>query len=96
MSKKINCDKYGYLQKNKMRIGINGMGRIGRLLFRRLVMMEEFEIVAVNDIMDIDNLIYLLKFDSIYGTFPLDLKNDSEKVYVGEKEIPYFYEANPE
>ncbi|MEO5501831.1 MAG: type I glyceraldehyde-3-phosphate dehydrogenase [Ginsengibacter sp.] len=79
-----------------MRIGINGMGRIGRLLFRRLVMMEEFEIVAVNDIMDIDNLIYLLKFDSIYGTFPLDLKNDSEKVYVGEKEIPYFYEANPE
>lgn len=79
-----------------MRIGINGMGRIGRLLFRRLVTMEEFEIVAVNDIMDIDNLVYLLKFDSIYGTFPLELRNDSAKIYIGEKIIPYFHEANPE
>ncbi|MEO7121463.1 MAG: type I glyceraldehyde-3-phosphate dehydrogenase [Ginsengibacter sp.] len=79
-----------------MRIGINGMGRIGRLLFRRLVTMKEFEIVAVNDIMDIDNLLYLLKFDSIYGTFPLELKNDSEKIYVAEKKISYFHEANPE
>lgn len=72
------------------------MGRIGRLLFRRLVTMKEFEIVAVNDIMDIDNLLYLLKFDSIYGTFPLELKNDSEKIYVAEKKISYFHEANPE
>ena len=58
--------------------------------------MKEFEIVAVNDIMDIDNLLYLLKFDSIYGTFPLALRNDAEKIYVVEKEIPYFHEANPE
>ena len=79
-----------------MRVGINGMGRIGRLLFRRMVTMKEFEIVAVNDVMDIDNLLYLLKFDSIYGTFPLELKNDSEKIYVGEKEISFFHEANPE
>lgn len=78
-----------------MRIGINGMGRIGRLLLRRLVTMKEFEIVAVNDIMDIDNLLYLLKFDSIYGTFPLELRNDSERIYVDEKIIPYFHEANP-
>jgi glyceraldehyde 3-phosphate dehydrogenase len=61
-----------------------------------MVTMTEFEIVAVNDVMDIDNLIYLLKFDSIYGTFPLELKNDSEKIYVGEKKISFFHEANPE
>ena len=48
-----------------MRIAINGMGRIGRLLFRRLLEYGQFEIVAVNDIMSADNLGYLLKFDSI-------------------------------
>src|SRR5215471_13387851 len=53
-----------------MRIAVNGMGRIGRLLFRRLVGHESIELVAVNDIMPVDNLLYLLKYDSIYGTFP--------------------------
>ena len=52
-----------------MRIAINGMGRIGRLLFRRLIEHEQFEIVAVNDTMPVDNLAYLLKYDSVYGTF---------------------------
>ena len=52
-----------------MRIAINGMGRIGRLLFRRLIDSSDIELVAVNDIMDSDNLAYLLKYDSIYGTF---------------------------
>jgi glyceraldehyde 3-phosphate dehydrogenase len=42
-----------------MRIAINGMGRIGRLLFRRLMENEQFEVVAVNDIMPIENLAYL-------------------------------------
>lgn len=53
-----------------MRIAINGMGRIGRLLYRRLLELPEVELVAVNDIMDSDNLRYLLKYDSIYGTYP--------------------------
>ena len=52
-----------------MRIAINGMGRIGRLLFRRLIEHEQFEIVAVNDTMPVDNLGYLLKYDSVYGAF---------------------------
>jgi glyceraldehyde 3-phosphate dehydrogenase len=56
-----------------MRIAINGMGRIGRLLFRRLLDSNEHEIVAVNDIMDTSNLHYLLKYDSLYGPLQHDL-----------------------
>lgn len=52
-----------------MRIAINGMGRIGRLLYRRLLESTDVELVAVNDIMDTENLEYLLKYDSVYGTF---------------------------
>jgi glyceraldehyde 3-phosphate dehydrogenase (phosphorylating) len=51
-----------------MRVAINGMGRIGRLLFRRLIGLEGVELVAVNDIMEPSNLDYLLRYDSIYGT----------------------------
>lgn len=52
-----------------MRVAINGMGRIGRLLYRRLATSKEVELVAVNDIMDPENLAYLIKYDSIYGTY---------------------------
>jgi len=53
-----------------MRVAINGMGRIGRLLARRLLGLEGIELVAVNDIMDSANLAYLLRYDSVYGTLP--------------------------
>ena len=61
-----------------MRIAINGMGRIGRLLFRRLINDDRVELVAVNDIMDADNLAYLLKYDSVYGTFPGTISHKPE------------------
>jgi glyceraldehyde 3-phosphate dehydrogenase len=53
-----------------MRVAINGMGRIGRLLCRRLTGISGVEVVAVNDIMDPANLAYLLRYDSVYGTLP--------------------------
>src|SRR6202000_491577 len=53
-----------------MRVAINGMGRIGRLLARRLLKLEGIELAAVNDIMDPDNLAYLLRYDSVYGSLP--------------------------
>lgn len=52
-----------------MRIAINGMGRIGRLLYRRLLESTDVKLVAVNDIMDTEHLKYLLKYDSVYGTY---------------------------
>ena len=78
-----------------MRIAINGMGRIGRVLFRRLINDRRFELVAVNDIMDAANLAYLLKYDSLYGTFAGEIHYadgvihaDGKKVAVLKKEDP--------
>lgn len=62
-----------------MKIAINGMGRIGRLLFRRLLNHPQIELVAVNDVMSTDNLFYLLRYDSIYGTIPFDLQWDAQQ-----------------
>lgn len=78
-----------------MRIAINGMGRIGRLLFRRLIEDDQFEIVAVNDIMPADNLAYLLKFDSVYGTFKTAIKIKENSFIVSDKKIKVLQIADP-
>ena len=78
-----------------MRIAINGMGRIGRLLFRRLINSKDFELVAVNDIMDTDNLAYLLKYDSIYGTFAGPITRQSGAIVAGDRIIKAFREEQP-
>ncbi len=78
-----------------MRIAINGMGRIGRLLFRRLIKDDQFEIVAVNDIMPADNLAYLLKFDSIYGTFKTAIKKEKNTFTISDKKINVLQVADP-
>lgn len=79
-----------------MRIAINGMGRIGRLLFRRLIEDEQFDLVAVNDIMPVENLVYLLKYDSVYGTFlPDEIKTDQQTISVKGKKIAALQNADP-
>jgi glyceraldehyde 3-phosphate dehydrogenase len=79
-----------------MRIAINGMGRIGRLLFRRLIDDTQFEIVAVNDIMPVENLAYLLKYDSVYGTFPGKIKTDGNSLTIDEKKITAIQTDDPQ
>lgn len=78
-----------------MRIAINGMGRIGRLLFRRLVNHPEIELVVVNDIMDSDNLAYLLKYDSVYGTFEQVTKSINGSLIVNNKSITALQTNDP-
>ncbi len=78
-----------------MRIAINGMGRIGRLLFRRLLEHPSLELVAVNDIMPVDNLVYLLKYDSIYGTFPGELLLENDCLSIAGKKIKILQNENP-
>jgi glyceraldehyde 3-phosphate dehydrogenase len=78
-----------------MRIAINGMGRIGRLLFRRLVEQDDCELVAVNDIMPLDNLIYLLKYDSVYGTFPGAIIANENTLFVNNKKISVLQNDHP-
>jgi glyceraldehyde 3-phosphate dehydrogenase len=78
-----------------MRIAINGMGRIGRLLFRRLLQHETIELVAVNDIMNTDNLAYLLKYDSVYGTFPGTIRQEKDRLVVDDKTITTLCNDHP-
>jgi glyceraldehyde 3-phosphate dehydrogenase len=78
-----------------MRIAINGMGRIGRLLFRRLLDSKDFELVAVNDIMDTDNLAYLLKYDSVYGTFAGPITRQPGAIVAGDKVVKAFQQDQP-
>ena len=78
-----------------MRVAINGMGRIGRLLGRRLIGLEGVELVAVNDIMDTDNLAYLLRYDSVYGTLPVPVVHRDGMLRVGDKEIAALRQEDP-
>ncbi|GAA4340581.1 type I glyceraldehyde-3-phosphate dehydrogenase [Flaviaesturariibacter amylovorans] len=77
------------------RIAINGMGRIGRLLFRRLMKDPDIRIVAVNDLMDGANCAYLLRHDSIYGNSPLRLDFKEGALHGAGTPIPYLQEPDP-
>jgi glyceraldehyde 3-phosphate dehydrogenase len=78
-----------------MRIAINGMGRIGRLLFRKIVNHPELQLVAVNDIMNKDNLAYLLKYDSVYGTFDGTISLHDDCLIANEKRIKALQQPDP-
>jgi len=52
-----------------LKIGINGFGRIGRLVFRTTVKRGDVDVVAINDLLDVEHLAYLLKYDSVHGKF---------------------------
>lgn len=60
----------------KARIAINGFGRIGRLFFRAAFGAQDIEIAAINDLGDVENLAYLLKYDTVYGRYGKDIKAD--------------------
>lgn len=81
------------------RIGINGFGRIGRAFFRIAFTRPELEIVAVNDLGDVENLAYLLKYDSAYGKFDHDIRTEkgetSSKLIVDGKEIQFLSHKDP-
>ena len=82
-----------------MRIAINGFGRIGRIFFRQCFGREGLEIVAINDLSNIENLAYLLKYDSVYGRWDKDVSigaSDAQKLIIDDKEILVFSEKDPE
>jgi len=77
-------------------IAINGFGRIGRLVFRRMLEMEEFNVVAINDLTDSKTLAHLLKYDSVHGTYKNDVKATADSIIVAGKSIKVFAEKSPE
>ena len=52
-----------------LKLGINGFGRIGRIVFRATVKRDNVDVVAINDLLDVEHLAYLLKYDSVHGNF---------------------------
>lgn len=77
------------------RIAINGMGRIGRTALKILSQTEGVKVIAVNDIAPIENIAYLLKYDSVHGTFDLDVKPEGNNLKVGEASIIFLNEKDP-
>ena len=79
-----------------VRVGINGFGRIGRLVFRVMASRKsEFEIVAINDLSDIKMLCQLLKYDSVHGRFPGTVTIDGDSLIVDGRKLKVLAERAP-
>ncbi|MBI1838709.1 MAG: type I glyceraldehyde-3-phosphate dehydrogenase [Candidatus Colwellbacteria bacterium] len=77
------------------KIAINGFGRIGRLFFRQSFGNANFEIVAINDLGNVDNLAYLLKYDSVYRGYGKEIKVEGSNLVVDGKKIVFLQEKDP-
>ena len=79
-----------------IKIGINGFGRIGRLAFRVAAQRENVQVVGINDLLDVDYLAYMLKYDSVHGRFDGDVEVKDGKLIVNGNEVRITAERNPE
>ena len=79
-----------------MNIAINGMGRIGRAALKVILDSPELELIAINDIVSIDNIAYLLKYDSVYGIYEKEVSHDAENLIINGQKIKYNSLRNPE
>lgn len=80
---------------DKVKIAINGFGRIGRIFFRQAFANPEIEIVAINDLGTPDNLAYLLKYDTVYGRYEKNIEVRAGAIVVDGKEIKILNEKEP-
>ncbi len=80
----------------KVRVGINGFGRIGRCVFRAAQKYSEIEIIAINDLTDPETMAHLLKYDSVHGLLEIPINVTVGGMIVGEKKIKVFSEKDPE
>ncbi len=78
-----------------LKIGINGFGRIGRMVFRAAAKRQDVEVVAINDLLDIDHLVYLLKYDSVHGNFDGTVEIQGENIVVNGKTVRITAESDP-
>ncbi|KAF5014293.1 hypothetical protein F66182_14776, partial [Fusarium sp. NRRL 66182] len=78
------------------KVGINGFGRIGRIVFRNIIEHGEAEVVAVNDpFIETHYAAYMLKYDSSHGVFKGEVKNDGNDLVVNGKTIKFYTERDP-
>lgn len=78
-----------------IRVAINGFGRIGRAFFREARKRRELEVVAINDLADIENIAYLLRYDSVYGRFGEEVRVEGGALIVGSDAIRYVSKRDP-
>lgn len=78
----------------KIRVAINGFGRIGRNLFRLLLDHPQIDVVAINDIADIKTMSHLLKYDSIHGVLQRSISTDNEILSIDDLKFQFFHESD--
>lgn len=79
----------------KIKVAINGFGRIGRISFRVMLECENIEVVAINDLTDSKTLAHLLKYDSVHGIIKADVKAEGNAIIVNGKKINVYAEKDP-
>jgi len=77
------------------KVAINGLGRIGRAVFKLVLDTPELELVAVNDLVPPDNLAYLLKYDTVYGRYDKEIDSNGNSLSVASKDYKVFSEKDP-
>lgn len=80
---------------SKIKVGINGFGRIGRLVFRAAQTRDDMEVVAINDLIDVEYMAYMLRYDSVHGRFNGTVDVKDGKLIVNGKAIRVTAEKNP-
>ena len=76
-------------------VAINGLGRIDRAALKIIMDTPGLELVAVNDIVPIENIVYLLKYDTVYGRYDKTVEGDGESLSIAGRSISYFGEKDP-
>lgn len=79
----------------KIRIAINGLGRIGRNVFKQIIDHSQLELVAVNDLTSPATLAHLLKYDSIFGRYGKEISADEKNIIINQQRIPVYAEKDP-
>ena len=78
-----------------MRVGINGLGRIGRAALKILMETPELELAAINDLVPTDNLAYLLKYDTVYGRYPGKVSHDEQHISIDGQAYRVYNQKDP-
>ena len=80
----------------KIRVGINGFGRIGKIVLRNILNYKNIEVVAINDLIPLDYLAYQLKHDSTHGILKKDISFEEEHLIIEDKKIKVSNEKDPQ
>lgn len=91
----MTLKKLEAMGKEKLKVAINGFGRIGRISFRAMASNDAIELVAINDLTDVPTLAHLFKYDSVHGLFPDEVSVDAETLIVGRHRIRVYAQKDP-